>query len=44
MVFERLTDAQHPLYYIAMAMYQKNFPPHEQREDPSQRNILHHPE
>ena len=44
MDFERLTDAQHPMYHTAMALYQKSFPPHEQREAPSQERILHHPE
>lgn len=44
MDFERLTDTQHPMYYTAMALYQKSFPPHEQREAPSQERILHHPE
>ena len=44
MDFERLTDPQHPMYHTAMALYQKSFPPHEQRETPSQGNILHHPE
>ena len=42
MDFERITDAQHPMYRIAMELYQKSFPRHEQRETPSQENILRH--
>ena len=42
MIFERLTDAQHPMYHTAMALYQKSFPLHEQREAPLQESILHH--
>ncbi len=44
MYFERITDAQHPMYGTAMKLYQKSFPPHEQREALSQKNILQNPD
>ncbi len=37
---ERITDAAHPLYAQAMALYAVSFPPHEQRESLSQTRIL----
>ena len=44
MYFERITDSQHPMYGTAIALYQKSFPLHEQRETSSQENILQHPD
>ena len=44
MYFERITDARHPMYGTAIELYQKSFPPHEQRETPSQERILRHPD
>lgn len=44
MYFERITDAHHPMYPAAMELYQMSFPPHEQREAPSQETILCHPD
>ena len=44
MYFERITDAQHPLYGTAVEQYQKSFPLHEQREASSQKNILRKPD
>ena len=44
MYFERITDAQHPMYHVAIALYQKSFPLHEQREAPSQERILRYPD
>lgn len=43
MYFERITDAQHPMYDAAMKLYKESFPLHEQRETPSQERILQHP-
>lgn len=40
MNFERLTDASHPLYEEAMALYSVSFPPHELRRDALQRQVL----
>lgn len=44
MYFERITDARHPMYPAAIELYQISFPPHEQRETPSQEDILGHPD
>lgn len=38
--FERITDSTHLMYSNAMALYQKSFPLHEQREVASQTAIL----
>lgn len=43
MHLERITSPEHPLFQQAMALYQLSFPPHEQREMPSQRAIMCHP-
>ena len=43
MHLERITSPEHPLFQQAMALYQLSFPPHEQREMPSQRAIMRHP-
>lgn len=40
---ERLTDAAHPLYEEALALYRASFPAHEQREAASQAAILRDP-
>lgn len=40
MRFERLTSPSHPLYGRAMELYRISFPPHEQRQSPSQAAIL----
>ena len=40
MKLERMTKKNHPLYEQAMALYRSSFPPHEQRETPSQERIL----
>ena len=44
MYFERITDSQHPMYAAAIALYQKGFPLHEQREALSQERILRLPD
>ncbi len=41
MRFERITDAGHPMYSAAMALYRESFPAHELRESASQERILH---
>ena len=38
--FERITSTEHPLYQKAMELYRISFPPHEQRETISQKEIL----
>lgn len=43
MHLERITFPEHPLFQQAMALYQLSFPPHEQREMPSQQAIMRHP-
>ena len=43
MHLERITSPEHLLFQQAMALYQLSFPPHEQREMPSQRAIMRHP-
>lgn len=43
MHLERITSPEHPLFQQALALYQLSFPPHEQREMPSQRAIMRHP-
>ena len=40
MKFERITTPKHPLYRDAMDLYKISFPPHEQREEASQIEIL----
>lgn len=40
MTLQRITDAQHPMLAAAMKLYQISFPPHEQRKETSQREIL----
>lgn len=43
MRLERMTGTAHPLYARAMALYRSSFPPHELREELSQRQILSDP-
>ena len=43
MHLERITSPEHPLFQQALALYQLSFPPHEQREMPSQQAIMRHP-
>lgn len=40
MHFERVTDANHPMYEKALALYRESFPMHEQRLPASQKRIL----
>lgn len=40
MKFERITTPEHPLYTDAINLYKISFPFHEQREEPSQIEIL----
>lgn len=40
MNFVRMTSADDPLYEVAMELYGKSFPSHEQREDDCQRKIM----
>ena len=40
MNLEAVTDAAHPMYQKALALYRLSFPLHEQRELPSQERIL----
>ena len=40
MRFQQLRDAHHPMYDTALALYRSSFPPHEQRQLPSQTAIL----
>lgn len=46
MKFERITTPEHPLYVDAINLYKISFPPHEQREEASQieilRNVTYH--
>lgn len=39
--FQRITSEQDKMYREAMNLYQISFPEHEQREEPSQKRILH---
>lgn len=43
MHFERITSASHPMYAQALELYRISFPLHEQREAPSQEDILREP-
>lgn len=43
MIFERITTPKHPLYIDAINLYKISFPPHEQREETSQIEILRNP-
>ena len=43
MIFERITTPDHPLYADAIDLYKISFPYHEQREKPSQTEILRNP-
>lgn len=43
MIFERITKLKHPLYEDAINLYKISFPPHEQREEASQTEILKNP-